>query len=139
MAHVHVEGETVIVRLSPWERLGAMHGDIRVPREAVTGARVAIDPWTELRGIRAPGTGIPGVVALGTRRGRFGKDFAAVTATGLASSSNATTPRSNGSSSPSRIPKPWRPRCRSARRPPEPQSAAQPGSGLVASIASIDG
>jgi hypothetical protein len=78
MAHVDVEADTVIVRLSPWERLGAMHGDIRVPRDAVTDARVAADPWTELRGIRSPGTGIPGVIALGTRRGRFGKDFAAV-------------------------------------------------------------
>jgi len=31
-----------------------------------------------LRGIRAPGTGIPGVIALGTRRFDGGKDFAAV-------------------------------------------------------------
>jgi hypothetical protein len=28
--------------------------------------------------MRAPGTGWPGVIALGTRRGSFGKDFAAV-------------------------------------------------------------
>jgi hypothetical protein len=31
-----------------------------------------------LRGIRAPGTGLPNVIAVGTRRGDFGKDFAAV-------------------------------------------------------------
>ena len=36
------------------------------------------DPWSELRGIRAPGTGVPNVIAVGTRRGKFGKDFAAV-------------------------------------------------------------
>ena len=37
------------------------------------------DPWSEfLRGIRAPGTGLPKVIAIGTRRGGFGKDFAAV-------------------------------------------------------------
>ena len=36
------------------------------------------DPWSELRGIRAPGTGVPDVIAVGTRRGNFGKDFAAV-------------------------------------------------------------
>jgi 2-methylcitrate dehydratase PrpD len=39
---------------------------------------VVDDAWPELRGIRAPGTGIPGVIAVGTRRGSFGKDFAVV-------------------------------------------------------------
>ncbi len=42
------------------------------------------DAWPELRGIRAPGTGIPGVVAVGTRRGSFGKDFVAVHGKGSA-------------------------------------------------------
>ena len=44
----------------------------------MTAVRAVEDPWTELRGIRAPGTGLPGVIAVGTRRGPFGKDFAAV-------------------------------------------------------------
>ena len=35
-------------------------------------------PFRELHGIRAPGTGVPGVVALGTWRHRGGKDFAVV-------------------------------------------------------------
>jgi hypothetical protein len=78
MAKVRVESDGLFVRLSFWEQLGALRGDLRVPRAAVTNARVVPDPWTELRGIRAPGTGIPGVIALGTRRGRFGRDFAAV-------------------------------------------------------------
>jgi hypothetical protein len=34
--------------------------------------------------MRAPGTGVPHVVAVGTRRGEFGKDFAAVHGTGPA-------------------------------------------------------
>ena len=33
--------------------------------------------WMPGRNSRAPGTGIPGVIALGTRRGSFGKDFPA--------------------------------------------------------------
>ena len=45
---------------------------------AVTAVRVVGDAWPELRGIRAPGTGVPEVIAVGTRRGGFGKDFAAV-------------------------------------------------------------
>jgi hypothetical protein len=36
-----------------------MHGDIRVPLSAVTSVRAVDDPWPELRGIRAPGTGLP--------------------------------------------------------------------------------
>jgi hypothetical protein len=55
-----------------------MHGEIRVPLSAVAAVRSVDDPWPELRGIRAPGTGLPNVIAVGTRRGGFGKDFAAV-------------------------------------------------------------
>jgi hypothetical protein len=44
----------------------------------VREVRVSDRPWSELRGIRAPGTGIPGVIALGTRRGGGGRDFTAV-------------------------------------------------------------
>ncbi len=35
-------------------------------------------PFGELRGVRAPGTGVPGRIALGTWRYRGGKDFAAL-------------------------------------------------------------
>jgi hypothetical protein len=41
------------------------------------------DAWPERRGMRAPGTGLPHVIAVGTRCGGFGKDFAAVRGTGL--------------------------------------------------------
>ncbi len=49
-----------------------------VTLRAVTSVRVVDDAWPELRGMRAPGTGLPNVIAVGTRRGGFGKDFAAV-------------------------------------------------------------
>lgn len=78
MAEVVVDDGDVVVRLSPLEKLGAFRGDVRVPVSSIEGIRVVDDPWGALRGIRAPGTGLPGVIALGTRRGRFGKDFAAV-------------------------------------------------------------
>lgn len=78
MATLAVVGDILTVRLSPLERLGAMRGDVRVPLATVREVRVSEQPWTELRGIRAPGTGIPGVIALGTRRGSGVRDFAAV-------------------------------------------------------------
>lgn len=78
MADLSVEGDELVFHMGALEKAEAVHGDIRVPLAAITGVRVVDDPWGELRGMRAPGTGIPGVIAVGTRRGNFGKDFAAV-------------------------------------------------------------
>ena len=66
------------VRLSALEKIGALRGDITLPLRSVTAVRVSDDPWSELRGIRAPGTGLPGVISLCTRRGKGIRDFAAV-------------------------------------------------------------
>ena len=78
MADAVIEGYELVLRLSWLERVGALHGDVRVPLTAVRRVRVAPHPWQELRGIRAPGTGFPGLICLGTQRGGFGKDFTAV-------------------------------------------------------------
>jgi hypothetical protein len=75
---VIVEGSDVVVKMSDVEKFEAVHTDVHVPLAAVRAVRVVDDAWPELRGIRAPGTGIPGVIAVGTRRGSFGKDFAVV-------------------------------------------------------------
>ena len=68
----------LVLRLTPWEKVGALHGDLRVPLSVVRAVSVVAEPWNALRGIRAPGTGWPGWIMLGTTRGKFGKDFAAV-------------------------------------------------------------
>ncbi|MGH3780655.1 MAG: hypothetical protein ACRDRO_08515 [Pseudonocardiaceae bacterium] len=68
----------LVLRLTPWEKVGALHGDLRVPLRAVRMVSVVAEPWNALRGIRAPGTGWPGWIMLGTTWGKFGKDFAAV-------------------------------------------------------------
>jgi hypothetical protein len=78
VASLLIDGTDLVVKMSEFEKLEAVHPDVRVPLSAVQSARVVDDAWPELRGIRAPGTGIPGVVAVGTRRGSFGKDFAVV-------------------------------------------------------------
>jgi hypothetical protein len=78
VAELHVDGNELVVHLRALEKAEGAHGDIRLPLSAVTAVRPVEDPWPELRGIRAPGTGWPNVIAVGTRRGKFGKDFAAV-------------------------------------------------------------
>jgi hypothetical protein len=79
MARLDLAGETLILHLSLLERLGGfVHGDAQVRLTSVRSARASDDPWSELRGIRMPGTGWPGKIALGTRRFSGGKDFVAV-------------------------------------------------------------
>jgi hypothetical protein len=84
VAELVVDGDALVLRLRPLEKAEGAHGDIRLPLAAVTAVRSVDDPWPELRGIRAPGTGLPNVIAVGTRRGSFGKDFAAVHGKGAA-------------------------------------------------------
>ena len=79
MARFAVEGSTLVLRLSGLERLGAfILRDPSAPLSAIRSVRVSENPWSELRGLRVPGTGLPGVIMLGTLRGHAGRDFAAV-------------------------------------------------------------
>jgi hypothetical protein len=78
MAKLIVEGPDLVVQMSSLEKLGAVRGDVRVPLSTVQSAEIEPHPWSAVRGIRAAGTGIPGVIVLGTRRFLHGKDFAAV-------------------------------------------------------------
>ena len=74
-----MQSEELVVRLSAVEQAAAMRREIRVPLAAIERVCTEPDPWGALRGIRAPGTGIPGVVAYGVRRVTGGApDFAAV-------------------------------------------------------------
>lgn len=80
MAKVIEDGNTVTLTLSPIEKLGAFHGNLSIDKSHVLSIEASADPWNRsiLRGIRAPGTGIPFVVMLGTLRHRQGKDFVAI-------------------------------------------------------------
>jgi hypothetical protein len=84
VASLAIEDDELVVEMTTAEKLEAVHGEVRVPLAAVRAVRTVGDAWPELRGIRAPGTGIPGKIAVGTRRGSFGSDFAVVHGTGPA-------------------------------------------------------
>jgi hypothetical protein len=78
MARLLIEGENLHLSLSGWEQLGSLHADIRVPLRHVVNVETYGNPWRILRGIRAPGTGIPGIIMLGTMRWKKKKDFCAI-------------------------------------------------------------
>jgi hypothetical protein len=78
VAELQIDGNELVLHLRALEKVEGAHGDVRMPLSTVRAVRAVNNPWTELRGIRAPGTGLPNVIAVGTRRGKFGRDFAAV-------------------------------------------------------------
>ncbi len=81
MAILFENGDEVRLELSMLERLGTCHGSITAPKSALINTYRMEDPWDRkegLWGIRAPGTGIPKVIMLGTLRRNGAKDFVAV-------------------------------------------------------------
>jgi hypothetical protein len=68
----------LFLRLSTTERiLGLVANDPEAPLSAVRAAQVIRPAQSAVRGIRAPGTGVPGLLSLGHWRGK-GHDFVAV-------------------------------------------------------------
>jgi hypothetical protein len=79
MAQLQVEGGELVLSLSVLEKVGGVHGDLRVPLSAVRAVEVLADahgPADDV-GIKA-GTRIPRVIELGTIYGSSKKIFAAV-------------------------------------------------------------
>lgn len=79
MAKLSVEGDDLVLSLSPPEKLLALHGNVRVPLSAVRSLALEPRAWSAMRGVRL-GTSIPGLLFYGTRRHVDGKDFGAVLA-----------------------------------------------------------
>jgi hypothetical protein len=80
MAHLVISGDQVSMQLSLLESLGAFAKSPSVPLADVESVEIVENPWTSaiLKGVRAPGTGVPFVVLLGTMRYRGGKDLCAI-------------------------------------------------------------
>ena len=80
MARVIDDGEFFTLKLSMLEKVGGLHGNIKTAKAKLIDITNAENPWQSsvLRGIRAPGTGIPYVILLGTMRYKKKKDFTAI-------------------------------------------------------------
>ncbi len=83
MAELEVEGDDLVVRLGPWERIGTLRtSDVRVACSSIAARRRVDAAHHEVRGLRAPGTGLPGRILIGTWLRRGGRDFVAVSGKG---------------------------------------------------------
>ena len=80
MAKVIEQGSNLVLKLSKWEKLGSLQKELVVPKSNLLKKTVFQNPWSKevLKGMRAPGTGIPYVILLGTMRYKGGKDFTAI-------------------------------------------------------------
>ncbi|MBK0417507.1 hypothetical protein JD276_00440 [Leucobacter sp. CSA1] len=79
MARVEVYTERVVVQLTASEKALSLHRrDIVIDRSAISSVLITDDPWIWLRGVRSPGTHLPGRLAFGTWRNLTGRDFALV-------------------------------------------------------------
>lgn len=80
MAHFERFGSYVILALTPKERFFGLHSSPQARFGEIISVRKVEKMWSWkiMKGIRAFGTGIPWVIALGTWRYRGGKNFLAV-------------------------------------------------------------
>ena len=76
MVQLVVGTDEVHVRLSRGEKIGGLHGDLTVPLSQVRDVEAVAEPYRFVRGIRAPGLGVPGRTKIGTWRSQGRKTFA---------------------------------------------------------------
>lgn len=68
MANFLIHDDVVTISLSLAEKVESIHGDVTIPRSAITSVREVPDGLQEVHGLRMPGTGLPGVILVGTFR-----------------------------------------------------------------------
>ena len=80
MAKIIESAQNIELLLSAGEKIAALHGNLIANKSDLISKKVIGKPWRSglLKGLRAPGTGIPFYLLLGTMRYRGGKDFAII-------------------------------------------------------------
>jgi hypothetical protein len=99
MAALAIDADSVTVSLSSAEKVEGLHGAVTLARSSIVRVRSVADGTAEIHGLYAPGTGIPGVVAVGTWRQAGRRTFAACTAGVRPWSSSSPTTRPSTASS----------------------------------------
>ena len=77
MANIIDHGSEIELSLSIREKIAALHGNLIAKKSDLISRKVVEKPFRSglLKGVRAPGTGIPFYILLGTMRYKGGKDF----------------------------------------------------------------
>ncbi len=79
MPRIELTDRELLIHLSFWEALAAFHKSVRIPLANVRGATDDEGFQGSALGLRAPGTGIPGVISAGTYHRGGEKQFVFVT------------------------------------------------------------
>ncbi|NYI04590.1 hypothetical protein [Allostreptomyces psammosilenae] len=66
MAQVHIDGDKLIVEMEGLDKLWALKSRLVIPLANVRGATADPGIARERKGVRAPGTHVPGVLTAGT-------------------------------------------------------------------------
>lgn len=70
MANVTIGDGTLTIALTVPERVVSLHGgSVVVPLKEIRGVRIVRNVLGQVRGLRMPGAGVPGRVAIGTWQG----------------------------------------------------------------------
>ena len=70
MAQVVIDGGILRIDLTVPERVVSLHGaSVSVPLAQIRAVRVVRDVLGQVRGLRTPGAGVPGILAIGVWRG----------------------------------------------------------------------
>ncbi len=70
MARLTLTQDTLQLRFTTTEKVLGLVRDHEFPRSAIASARVEQDGLAAVRGLRAPGLGLPGIRKIGTWRGQ---------------------------------------------------------------------
>ena len=84
MVSLSVDSRTITVRLNLLERVLAVHGSVTLPLDSIRLAASVPDGLAAVRGIRAPGLGVPGWAKIGTWRRPGSRTLAVVRGRGPA-------------------------------------------------------
>ena len=66
MPNLEITNDEIVIHLSFWEKVWAVHGDVHIPATSIRGAVVADQKWVKTLGFRVPGTALPGLIIAGT-------------------------------------------------------------------------
>lgn len=78
MATIRTTPESLSISLTRAEKFFGMLRDLEVPRSAIASAEAVPSGPAALRGLRAPGLGLPGIRSIGTWRRRGEKSYISV-------------------------------------------------------------